>query len=130
MYCDEALFDICRRHLGIESPTLVILDRLLAKNVHPINPEFLDYSAALFRSKGHLVTQGFRGLLVLMHSCAKVHVYGFDGGPDWYFDKERNRGRSDKDRHRSSRTQWYLPDFRRIGAAHRGPDGVGRVVRW
>ena len=31
MYCDEALFDICRRHLGIESPTLVILDRLLAK---------------------------------------------------------------------------------------------------
>lgn len=31
MYCDEALLDICHRHLGIESPTLVILDSLLAK---------------------------------------------------------------------------------------------------
>ena len=31
MSYDETLFDIYRRHLGIESPTLVILDSLLAK---------------------------------------------------------------------------------------------------
>jgi len=31
MYRDEALSDICRRHLGIESPTLVSLDCLLAE---------------------------------------------------------------------------------------------------
>mmetsp|Transcript_24734 Transcript_24734/g.68868 ORF Transcript_24734/g.68868 Transcript_24734/m.68868 type:complete len:456 (+) Transcript_24734:229-1596(+) len=68
-----------------------------------INPKFLEYSQSRrFTSHDHLCTQGFRALLILMHTCREVHVFGFDGGTGWYYDKLTNRLEEDKARHRGA----------------------------
>lgn len=45
--------------------------------------------------------QGFRALLILLHTCRSVHVFGFhDTARDsWYYDKATSRLESDKQQH-------------------------------
>lgn len=89
-----------------------------------INPRFLSYSQSkYFSANKHLctqaspcarlflltfrqinfticlVTQGFRALLILLHTCRSVSVFGFTGTGGWYYDKRTNRRRSDKGKH-------------------------------
>ena len=67
--------------------------RKMAKyKVHAMNPSFVMASrSAWFTKRGHLPTQGMRGLLLLLGSCKQVSIFGFEGGTAWYFDKVRNR---------------------------------------
>ncbi len=76
------------------------LERMSRTKVHAINPNFARKSRTdWFTKRGHLPTQGFRGLLILLASCKEVSVFGFRGGAGWYFDKVKNRGPADKRKH-------------------------------
>jgi hypothetical protein len=44
--------------------------------------------------------QGFRALLMLLHVCVHVEVYGFSGSIGWYYNKRINRSAQDKALHR------------------------------
>eukprot|EP00239_Pterosperma_sp_CCMP1384_P012201 CAMPEP_0197868030 /NCGR_PEP_ID=MMETSP1438-20131217/45071_1 /TAXON_ID=1461541 /ORGANISM="Pterosperma sp., Strain CCMP1384" /LENGTH=248 /DNA_ID=CAMNT_0043486715 /DNA_START=454 /DNA_END=1196 /DNA_ORIENTATION=- len=68
---------------------------LLAKKVHALNPAFLDYvQSSYFRQHRATPTSGMVCLLLLLHHCETVSVYGFFGGDlkKWYFNKRAASG--------------------------------------
>mmetsp|Transcript_41644 Transcript_41644/g.106572 ORF Transcript_41644/g.106572 Transcript_41644/m.106572 type:complete len:517 (-) Transcript_41644:117-1667(-) len=68
------------------------------KRTYVVNPRFLAYSQSkYFTARDHLATQGFRALLLLLHACTHVHVFGFTGSGGWYYNKQENRKRINKD---------------------------------
>ncbi|KAK3251206.1 hypothetical protein CYMTET_39446 [Cymbomonas tetramitiformis] len=53
--------------------------RLSAKKVHGFHPAYHEYVSSLyFRQRQHLPTAGFAGVLLLLHVCANVKLFGFD----------------------------------------------------
>eukprot|EP00959_Pyramimonas_sp_CCMP1952_P332552 6963755-Pyramimonas_sp.AAC.1 len=42
-----------------------------------------------FNERNHIVTSGFQAMLLLMHVCEKVSLFGFSGPSyrEWYFNK-------------------------------------------
>jgi len=63
---------------------------MLNKKVHPMNPAFDSWSEGPFRKKGSTPSSGIKMLMILMHVCQKVDVYGLGGGGDyrvWYWNK-------------------------------------------
>ncbi|KAK3283446.1 hypothetical protein CYMTET_8852 [Cymbomonas tetramitiformis] len=74
-------------HIGKWNGKSDELARLLRKRIHPINPHFLRFTRnAYLAGKGHLPTQGFRAMLLLIHLCRQVDIYGFQGGGGHYYD--------------------------------------------
>lgn len=79
-------------------------DRLLKlahKKSHAMNPAFVRWAKNdFYHEHGHIPTSGFVGVVMLMHVCRKVSLFGFDLdlelGPEgsgrtmlkrWYYDK-------------------------------------------
>ncbi|KAK3283792.1 hypothetical protein CYMTET_8528 [Cymbomonas tetramitiformis] len=64
--------------------------RMLQKRVHPLNPQFRHYAQPLsWTTRGHMHTTGMTGVLLLMHHCRHVNVFGFRGKrlTEWYYNK-------------------------------------------
>ncbi|KAK3277874.1 hypothetical protein CYMTET_14149 [Cymbomonas tetramitiformis] len=54
------------------------LRRLGSKKVHALHPDFIDnVNSPWFRKQGHVPTSGFLGVMLLLHVCSEVHLYGF-----------------------------------------------------
>ncbi|KAK3232919.1 hypothetical protein CYMTET_56754 [Cymbomonas tetramitiformis] len=66
------------------------LTRLLDKKVHPVNMEFFDYAQTpYFRAHDTTPTSGFVSMLLLLHKCQSVSMFGFAAEElkKWYFHK-------------------------------------------
>jgi hypothetical protein len=60
-------------HIGKWNGKSDELARLLRLRIHPLSPHFLRFTRNDFLSRrGHLPTQGYRAMLLLVHMCQQV----------------------------------------------------------
>ncbi|KAK3266218.1 hypothetical protein CYMTET_25143 [Cymbomonas tetramitiformis] len=70
------------------------LPLLLRKKVHPLNPNFIDYArSSYWNLHSSTPTSGYVAMLLLLHHCQHVSIFGFMVGAtkydlkQWYFNK-------------------------------------------
>eukprot|EP00959_Pyramimonas_sp_CCMP1952_P220604 4612525-Pyramimonas_sp.AAC.1 len=103
---------------------------MLAKKIHPLNPEFSHWiKNDYFLNQHHSPTAGFIGTMVLLHTCEQVTLYGFNlrSGTEhelkeWYFPK---KARSPRKGFEMSTQHHHVVGWQYVSNRWNGNDGGG-----